>query len=173
MFICENPSLKGVERADSRTIGGGAASIEDQWGGGHRSNCVKRFRPALCQLSLKTTGPLESGGWRCYITNVIKEADVVGEFNARNKKQLAVDWADILEWEIQRVTPGTIFTVGDASTGLVQFLQRRGLIPAFPATHKVMHYSNRGRGMTDVMVKETIVNDIRGGLALSSTGLRS
>ncbi len=165
MFICENPSLAGVEKAHVRTISGAAPTIEDQWCGGVASNCVKRFRPALCELGLKTTAPLESGGWRCYITNVIKEADVVGDFNTRDKKELAVAWADVLAWEIHQVSPRTIFTVGSASTDLVTILQRRNLIPAGPRPHRVMHYSNRGAGVTDEVVRASIVNDIRAGLA--------
>src|SRR5687767_2513953 len=71
MFVCENPSLGGVEKAHSQTITGGAPGIEDQWCGNRAGNCVKRFRPALVRLGLKTNGALELGGWRCYITNVI------------------------------------------------------------------------------------------------------
>lgn len=169
MFICENPSLTGVERADSRTILGGKASIEDQWAGGPSSNCIKRFRPALCQLKLKTTPPTAPGGWRCYITNVIKEADVVRDFVGRDKQSLAIEWADVLRWEIQEVSPERIFTVGDAATRLVRLLQRQGLIPATPAPCKVMHYSNRGAGATDVAVREAIVRDISIGLVGHST----
>jgi len=164
MFICENPSLTGVERADSRTILGGKAGIEDQWAGGPASNCIKRFRPALCQLQLKTTPPTAPGGWRCYITNVIKEADVVRDFVARDKPSLAIEWADVLAWEIEQVSPRTIFTVGDAATRLVKLVQSRGLIPAFPAPRRVMHYSNRGAGATDIAVREAIVRDISAGL---------
>jgi hypothetical protein len=168
MFICENPSLTGVERADSRTILGGEASIEDQWAGGPSSNCIKRFRPALCHLQLKTTPPTASGGWRCYITNVIKEADVVRDFIARDKKSLALEWADVLRWEIEQVSPRTIFTLGDAATKLVKLVQSRGLIPASPSPHRVMHYSNRGAGATDIAVREAIVRDITAGLAGSN-----
>jgi hypothetical protein len=92
MLVCENPSLTGVGRADTRTISGGAPGIEDQWCGGPRSNCIKRLRPTLCELDLKRTPPLQPGGWRCYIINVIKEADVVRDFTARNKPQIAAEW---------------------------------------------------------------------------------
>jgi len=82
MFVCEDPSLTGVERADIRPLSGATPNIEDQWCGGPKSNCIKRFRPALCELGLKTTEPAALGGWRCYITNLIKEADVVRDFNS-------------------------------------------------------------------------------------------
>ena len=165
MFICENPSLGGVEKAHVRTIGGGAPTIEDQWCGGVRSNAVKRFRAALCELGLKTTPPLQRGGWRCYITNVIKEADVVKDFNQRKKQELAVAWADVLDWEIRRVCPKVILTVGDNATDLVRHLQDRRLVPDTPRPHKVMHYSNRGPGNTDDVVKAAMVAGIRAGLS--------
>ena len=34
MFICENPSITGVERAHLNTIDGGPPDIEAQWWGG-------------------------------------------------------------------------------------------------------------------------------------------
>ena len=168
MFVCENPSLTGVERAHVRTVGGGRPTIEDQWCGGPKSNCIKRFRPALCEMGLKTTGPLEPGGWRCYITNVIKEADVVRDFISRDKQSIALEWADVFRWEIQEVNPTVIFTVGNAATELMRVLQTMEKIPRLRMPQPVMHYSNRGRGMTDKVVRETITNDIRMGLGQSS-----
>ena len=160
MFICENPSLGGVQKADLRTIGGGDAGIEDQWAGGVKSNCIKRFRPALCQCGLKTTGPQELGGWQCYITNVIKEADVVRDFNARNKEAIAVEWAVVLQWEISEVSPLMLFTVGNSAGRLLRFLQQRKLIPSIP-TCGVTHYSAR---RSDVEVKAKMIGEIGAGL---------
>ena len=113
-------------------------------------------------------GPLEPGGWRCYITNVIKEADVVRDFISRDKQSIALDWADVLRWEIEEVNPTVIFTVGNAATALMRALQTMEKIPWLRKPQPVMHYSNRGRGMTDKVVRETITNDIRMGLGYSS-----
>jgi hypothetical protein len=165
MLICENPSLAGVEKAHFRTISGGSPTIEDQWAGGPKSKCIKRLRPTLCELGLKTTTPDRPGGWRCYITNVIKEADIVKDFSARDKRSIAMQWADVLAWELAQVRPSILFTVGDESTRLVRGLQERGLIPALPRPHKVMHYSNRGPGVTDEFVRSTIARDLRAGLS--------
>lgn len=41
---------------------------------------------------------------------------------------------------------------------------KSGLIPVFPAPRKVMHYSNRGTGATDIVVRGAIVRDISTGL---------
>lgn len=64
---------------------------------------------------LKTTPPTVPGGWRCYITNVIKEADVVRDFVARDKQSLAIEWADVLKWEIEQVSPTTSTAVACTS----------------------------------------------------------
>ena len=160
MFVCENPSLGGVEKADARTISGGVPSIEDQWAGGIRSNCIKRFRPILCQLGLKTTEPSRPEGWRCYISNVIKEADVVRDFNARDKEMIAGEWADVLNWEIREVSPSILFTVGGSTTKLIRSLQRRQLIPPIP-THSVIHYSAY---QSDDEVKGRMLAEISAGL---------
>jgi hypothetical protein len=166
MFICENPSLGGVEKAHERTITGGAPCIEDQWCGGAASNCIKRFRPALYELGLKTTQPLQTGGWRCYITNVIKEADIVRDFGGRDKAPLAVEWADVIAWELEQVRPRVLFTVGTNATELVKLLQQRNLIPSSPQPIKLMHYSNRGRGVTDELVRTTMTSQIKSGLTV-------
>jgi hypothetical protein len=78
MFICENPSITGVRQAHVDTIDGRAPDIEAQWWGGRNNPAAKRFRPVLRQVGLKTNRPDARGGWRCYITNVVKEANVAG-----------------------------------------------------------------------------------------------
>ena len=78
MFVCENPSLAGVCLGLKQQ---GALDIETQWGGGEIDNPAKRFRPVLVELGLKDPPPQGRGGWRCYITNVIKQANIVNEQN--------------------------------------------------------------------------------------------
>lgn len=162
MFVCENPSLTGVERANVRTLGS-EPTIEDQWCGGRKSNCVKRFRPALYELGLKTTGPLDPGGWRCYITNVIKESFEVRKFNANSgakKEDIAEEWASVLKWELEVVAPKTVFAVGGSAARLLDALQLRRLISSF-RIHDVMHYSAR---RSDVEVRKRMIREIRAGL---------
>jgi hypothetical protein len=78
MFICENPSLTGVSKAHVDTIDGRLPDIEAQWWGGHNDPAAKRFRPVLRRMGLKTTHSAARGGWKCYITNVVKEANLAG-----------------------------------------------------------------------------------------------
>jgi hypothetical protein len=100
MFVCENPSISGVRQAHVDTIDGNAPDIEAQWWGGQRNPAAKRFRAVLYQMGLKTTSPDARGGWNCYITNVVKEANFAGadqrSLSASDLRQQARDWADIL-----------------------------------------------------------------------------
>jgi len=57
MFICENPSLAGIRKAQIDTIDGGPPDIETQWWGGSHDNAACRFRVALYKLNLKKTPP--------------------------------------------------------------------------------------------------------------------
>jgi hypothetical protein len=165
MFICENPSLKGVEKADEDTIDKGRPDIEAQWWGGSTDNAACRFRVALCKLKLKTTRPRERDGWECYITNVIKQANTAKDqekLSKDEKRQQARDWADILQWEFEHVKPKYVICVGGNAYGFVQMLQRERRLIQFPV-YEVMHYSARGNtqkiideivsGVRDVMTK--------------------
>ena len=148
MFICENPSLAGVAKAHVDTIDGRDPDIEAQWWDGPNSSCRKRFRPVLCQMGLKTSPPDAPGGWKCYITNVVKEANVAGADQGKKtpqeRRKQARDWADILRWEWDQVRPQHVFCVGGASFEAVKRLQREGLLPDFNPD-KMWHYSARGR----------------------------
>lgn len=160
MFICENPSLAGVRQAHVQTIDGGPPDIEAQWWGGPRNACAKRFRGALCQLGLKTTPVAARGGWECYITNVIKEANIAGEQEGMtNVTRLAQGrvWAPILRWELEEVKPSVVITVGGRAHAVVTELQNEGLLQSFYA-RQVVHYSAR---KSDVAVIENIVSRVR------------
>ena len=165
MLICENPSLGGVEKANRHTIRAGGPSIEDQWCGNPKGNCIKRLRPALYEAGLRTKRPQEPGGWRCYITNVIKEADRVKDFAERDKYSPARQWADILAWEFEQVQPTILFTLGGSATELVTWLQAHGHIPSSPKPRRVVHYSDRGRNATDENVRTQMLEAFRAGLA--------
>lgn len=145
MFICENPSIKGMEKASTDTIDSGPPDIEAQWWGGSTDFAATRFRVALSQLGLKATGPRERGGWKCYITNVIKQSDkAINHEKTDNKikRQMARDWVDILKWEIGHVKPKFVFCVGGAAHTYVRQIQHEGLLENFPV-YKVCHYSGR------------------------------
>ena len=146
MFICENPSLTGVRKANVATLDGGPPDIEAQWCGGPSSVARTRFRHVLCELGLKTTQEEQKGGWACYITNVVKEANIAtdqGDLSTRERQKQAERWASILAWEIEAVSPTHLFCVGGRAAAAVRWLQGRRLIPRF-RVNQIWHYSAGG-----------------------------
>jgi hypothetical protein len=141
-------------------LGGKTPDFESQWWGGPSDYAARRFRWVLCELGLKTTPWDARGGWNCYITNLVKEVNVVGDQNALclgAKKLQAEVWAPILEWEIGRVKPRLIFCVGAKTYRLVRWLQREGLLSEFPV-HQIWHYSARG---SDSTVRRRMLHGIK------------
>lgn len=143
MFVCENPSAGGVSRAAVDTVDGGPPDIEAQWWGGRKNPAAKRFRVALYQLGLKTTPPDVKGGWQCYITNVIKEMNVVSDhrtFSTADYSRMAAAWAPVLSWEIEQVRPKLVFAVGNRALDRLKWLEAQKLIPRV-RPRLVNHYS--------------------------------
>lgn len=173
MFICENPSLNGIRSAAIDTIDGRAPDIEAQWWGGWGNPAAKRFRVALRRSGLKTNNIASRGGWKCYITNVVKEANVAGADqdtkDQRDRKAQARDWADILRWEIGVVRPGTVFCVGRDAMAAVKHLQGRGLLPDFQPRY-LTHYSARG---SEERIMEKILGELKAGLGASGPHRRA
>ena len=160
MLICENPSFKGVKNANIKTVDGEQPDIEAQWWGGEKNPAAKRFRKALHRTQLKTTLPEEKGGWNCYITNAIKQVNIVKNQNALPqciKEQQAKDWATILQWEIFQVKPKYIFCMGGKTERAIKLLQKENMIQKFPI-NKLIHYSARG---ADEKIIYEIVSGIR------------
>jgi len=160
MFVCENPSISGVERANTNTIDGNPPDIEAQWWGSPRNPAAKRFREALCRLNLKTTPPNKRGGWKCYITNVIKQANIVKDQNNLDsciKKEQAREWADILQWEINNVKPKFIFCVGGKSYDAINMLKKENKL-YIKNYSRIWHYSARG---SDEKIIQSIFNGVK------------
>ena len=160
MFICENPSISGVERAHTNTIDDNPPDIEAQWYGSPRNPAASRFREVLFRLGLKSTPPNKRGGWKCYITNVIKQANVVKDQNNLEtcvKKEQARDWTDILQWETFKVKPKYIFCVGGKSYEAIRMLRRENKLKINRFT-KLWHYSARG---SNENVIDKIINGIK------------
>ena len=159
MFICENPSLKGIENAQAMAEKlGNEYDIEAQWWGG---NAGTVFRPALCELGLKTSPPDAIGGWECYITNVIKQANyanVHGRLTNSQKKEKAKQWADILRWEIEKVNPRKVICVGGSAFKLVKYLSEGNIIQK-KEINQVIHYS--AHFLSHEEIKNRIIQTIR------------
>jgi hypothetical protein len=116
-FVAENPSLTQVERAVDSTP-------EDQW---NVSIGDKLFRQQLVAHGFKTGTTDSPGGWRCYITDVIKSVDRVHEWNKlpeRDRLRVAVAWAPVLAWELELGQPKIVVSVGGNADLLLNHLLR-------------------------------------------------
>ena len=134
-FLAENPSLNQVRSA------GQERTPEAQWS---ESRGDALFRNALIAVGLKDGGPMAAGGWRCYVTDVVKSASVAGDWGKLPKSErqrVARAWASVLAYELTAGTPKVLIVLGDAADGLLKHLRERRLVPADPPAVRVAHYS--------------------------------
>jgi len=133
-FVAENPSLTQMQRAVRPTP-------ELQW---NVSPGDKLLRQQLVKFGFKDGSPDSPGGWRCYITDVVKSADIVNAWNRlpeAERQRIAEAWAPVLAWELQLGQPRIVVSVGDKADRLLDHLLRRRLIPPLPTRMRVAHYS--------------------------------
>ncbi|GGC67468.1 hypothetical protein GCM10011504_51780 [Siccirubricoccus deserti] len=137
-FVAENPSLSQVQRA--RDPGGGPPTTEAQW---LVSRGDRLFRQALVEHGFKD-GPWDRrGGWRCYVTNLIKEADYAEAWKLRRERdhlRAAEAWAPVLRWQLDASRPRLVVLMGGRVDRLVDYLRAAALI-ALPQTMRIAHYS--------------------------------
>lgn len=133
-FVAENPSLKQVERATDPTP-------DTQWS---VSDGDKLFRQQLVAHGFKTGTVDSPGGWRCYITDVVKSVDRVHAWNklpVSERRTVAELWASVLAWEFKIGQPKIVVSVGGKADDLLDHLLQTKLIPSLPRRMKIDHYS--------------------------------
>lgn len=145
VFVGENPSLGQIQRVSDPM--GKLATEEVQWSA---SRGDRLFRELLVKHGFKA-GTIEShGGWHCYITNVIKEADYAQKWRrlpAAKQKAAAEAWSSVFAWELQRCRPMLVIALGKTVRGLLDHLMTCGM--SLPRIETVQHYSyvaHRPRG---------------------------
>jgi hypothetical protein len=154
-FIGELPSLRQVERA--RSPDGSAPTPEAQW---WASPGDQLFRKMLVAHGFKD-GTLDSpGGWRCYITNVIKEADYAGDWRRSSKERvrLTLDrWMPVLAWEIRHGAPRVVVALGDSVRRHLDYLATRGLrLPKRATIWSYVYVASRPDGKRGPMHPERV-----------------
>jgi hypothetical protein len=140
-FVAENPSLTQVEVVELRA---GVPTVEDQWS---VSRGDQLFRGMLVRHGYKRGNWSSPGGWRCYVTDVIKSADYAGKWSGLSRSdriRVAEAWAPVLRNELEVGRPKVIVSLGDAARRFLDHLEAAGLIPTLPARHTVWHYSYLG-----------------------------
>jgi Uracil DNA glycosylase superfamily len=131
-FIAENPSLTRVKLA----IG---TSTNLQWSVSAGDHLL---RETLTEHGFKTGEPMEEGGWRCYVTDVIKSADIVKDWQGTpqaHKERVTEAWAPVMRYELEHGRPDFIVFLGKRALKLTTHLRTRDLIPNLPR-HKLIHH---------------------------------
>ena len=109
MLLAENPSLRGLKKASKlRRL----QDFEMQWG---VTSGDKILRKALVRAGLKDGPPMRRNGWHCYITNVVKMADVASEWSDRSEEdkfRIAKLFAPVLQEELRIMKPRVIVVMG-------------------------------------------------------------
>ncbi|MDQ6838046.1 MAG: uracil-DNA glycosylase family protein [Actinomycetota bacterium] len=120
-----------------------ASSPEMQWS---ISPGDRLFRTMLVRHGFKLGSEDSPGGWRCYLTDVVKSAFVVNDWNkvgSRQRKAVSECWAPVLEEELRLGQPRAIVTVGRRAQQLLAHVEARRLLPSLwkdAARFHIEHY---------------------------------
>ena len=137
-FVAENPSLRGVIRINALSR---KPSTNLQWNV-HAGDWL--FREALVTAGLKRGKPRNAGGWKCYITDVIKEPEFVEERNAKKRdhdywKTQALHWLPVFVREMRLGKPRVLVAVGYPAFKVLEFWSKQGV--PLPTIERIPHYS--------------------------------
>jgi serine/threonine protein kinase len=141
-FVGENPSLGMVERQQGRY--GSHATPEQQWSASQGDQLLRQM---LVKHGFKQGPETSPGGWRCYLTNVVKEADYTSRWREKTRDLLlkaAETWAPVLRWEVETGRPRLIVAMGKQPMAMLRHLGRCGLIE-LPRLVGMTHYAYIGQ----------------------------
>ena len=134
-FIGWYPSLDAIEEASAL---GTVGDPEMQW---TVTPGDQVFRTTLVEFGFKAGEPMSRGGWRCYVTNLVKRPINVGLWKRASESQHGAEyarWAPVLDWEIENGKPEVIVAMGQEVARQLDALGRRTSLPRRAA---VMHYA--------------------------------
>jgi hypothetical protein len=136
-FVAEAPSLGRVETATRS----GRLTIEDQWAVSPGDKLLRRM---LSKHGFKTGGAFTGGGWRCYITDVIKSSYRVSDWQKEEsevRREVAEAWSPVLRYELEHGQPKLLVILGKKTRQPLLHLERQRLIPELPEHRTIHHYS--------------------------------
>ncbi|PWS38024.1 hypothetical protein DFH01_01560 [Falsiroseomonas bella] len=102
------------------------------------------FRAALAEAGFKAGGPGAPGGWRCYVTALIKSVE---DSPARREGKLAPllaraeTWAAVLRWQLEAAAPRWLVLKGDLAADLFRHLVDRAAVPLPPHVERIESYT--------------------------------
>ena len=138
-FIGRNPSESAVERVDSKSK---EKSTNLQW------SCLdiaaQLWRESVTEAGLKDEPACEDCGWRCYITNTVKEPKIITNQNQNSRKKAywqkqADRWQSVLQAQIYLGSPKVIVASGNQAYEILKYMESQGL--KCPSIEKVDDYS--------------------------------
>lgn len=144
-FVAWYSSRRAVESIDSPT-----STCEDQF---RATRGDQVFRERLCAHGLKAGAPNDLGGWKCYITDLVKANEVPNDFAKlppAKRTDLYKTWLPVLEYEFVNGKPEVVVSVGnDVDLYLTelwpQLIQARG---KSMKRAKVTHWAVVNRGFS-------------------------
>ena len=139
-FVAENPSLSGVINVHNR-YKEKDRNENLQW---NSSEADSLFRLALTTNGFKDGNPFDNEGWNCYITDIIKEPDLVEERKKKKRdnrywQQQALQWLPVFQQEIDNGGPQVLVALGSQVLKILNFMQSKGL--KTPKIDHIPHYS--------------------------------
>lgn len=137
-FIGENPSLKSVIAVHRRSQ---TASENLQW---NSHDGDRLLRESITEAGLKSGDPASDEGWKCYITNAIKEPEIVKIRNAQKSdnrfwQEQAKRWLPLLQRQIDSGAPRVLVALGGQTHKILMHMRSLGL--TCPPVIKINHYS--------------------------------
>jgi uracil-DNA glycosylase len=137
-FIGENPRLRGVISVHNRH----SDRTENLQWNSHDGD--RLFREALTEAGFKSGEPNKDEGWDCYITNSIKEPEIVKDRNVKKGdanywKTQALCWLPILQLQIEHGKPIVLVAIGKTAFKILEYMKSNGLVA--PQLDLIPHYS--------------------------------
>jgi hypothetical protein len=137
-FIGENPSLRGVIAVHRRSQ---TTSENLQW---NSHDGDRLLRESITEAGLKSGDPASDEGWKCYITNAIKEPEIVAIRNAQKRdkrywQEQAKRWLPVLQKQIDSGAPRVLVAFGGQAHKILVHMKSLGL--TCPPVIKINHYS--------------------------------
>jgi hypothetical protein len=133
-------------------------SVESQWA---VSQGDQLFRESLVENGFKEASWDSSGGWQCYLTDVITQAEKVNDWHRQGEEnwlRLGEIWSEVLAWELEVSRPRLVVVMGKRTRRLIEHIALAKQL-RFPRMEVIQQYSYEGsrpRGKQPAMHPERI-----------------
>ncbi len=122
-FVGDLPCLTTLERLPGESPAD--LNEESQWSA---SRGDQLLREMLVKHGFKDGSPMAPGGWRCYLTCLVKELDYTNSLERMSPalyRQYALTWLPVFQWELSQAKPPLLVAVGGRVESALHFLARK------------------------------------------------